>query len=155
MTLGPAYGNDGGGDAVVFSGARLARTSNQTISNSLDTNINWQSEAFDDGGWADLVTDDTIFTVPAGVTRVALSAGATFASNATGIRSLFIMKGGVQVARVRLDAASQGPTVLEASTGVIDVAEDDTFKVRVFQSSGGNLDVEFAFNTFFTVNEVK
>lgn len=155
MTLGPAYGSDGGGNAVVFSGARLARTSDQTISNGLDTDMVWQSEVFDDGGWADLVSNDVMYTVPAGVTRVALSAGATFASSGIGLRSVYIMKGGVEIARQRLDAASAGPTILEVSTGVINVTENDTFKVRVNQTSGASLAVEFAFNTFFTIHEVK
>lgn len=62
------------GSLTSFSGARLNRSGGLSDLDMADfgasTNIPWDTVVYDVGGWADLVTDDEILTVPAGVSYV-------------------------------------------------------------------------------------
>ncbi len=145
---------DAGGGGGAFSGVRLLRTSDQSIPNSTETNMEWQSEEYDDGDWFDGGVSTTQIIVPAGVTRILVEVGASIEANATGTRKLFIRKNGLQSGATRISTASAGPTQMVASA-VLDVVATDIITARVQQDSGVALNLEYgggtSENTFMAV----
>ena len=52
----------GGGGFPVFKGALLKRTANQTITDGVQTTLDWESEVYDTDGFADLGAQPTLRT---------------------------------------------------------------------------------------------
>ena len=136
---GPAgeTGETGPG-AADFSGSRVRRSSAQTLSNDTITVVTWETEEYDVGGWYADGGDETIFTVPAGVTRVRVSASSVFVANSTGTRTFFMEKDegsgffgfhgrGYEVKTAVSDATEI--TTVQIESGILDVSPGDTFRL--------------------------
>lgn len=82
-----------------------------------------------------------------------LTAGAQFASNATGSRMVSILYGGFNaaVARQRTNAVSGAPTHVNVSTGTIYCSAGDWFTMQATQDSGGNLNLTTSYGPFMTI----
>jgi hypothetical protein len=121
-----------------FPTARVRRTANQTISNNTNTAITFTSETWDP---LNLHTGiDNFLTAPIPGVYL-LTANVLFASNATGEREVSIEVNGSKFVAV---AAQDGTTVadqfLTASTAYL-LNQGDEVRMKVLQTSGGNLDV--------------
>ena len=94
-----------------------------------------------------------------GVTGVRISALVSFDSSATGERDITILRGGAVVPgipRSRIGANPSGITSINVSSGQLRVSAGDYFEVRVFQDSGGDLDVQGGGDsTWFSIEALK
>lgn len=114
-----------------------------SLPNGADTAVNFDSETYDYGGF--FPGTGGVFTIPAGVHRVRLSAHVTFAGNATGFRTLAIAKNGTTVYPGTAQAGNASPGTASVSlsvrTPILNVIPGDTFTVQAFQNSGAALNV--------------
>ncbi len=134
---------------MAFSGALVSRSiSDQTIPNEADTAVIFDTEDEDVGGWYD-AGSPSIFTVPAGVSRVRVSANIRWIASATGRReaTMQIDTGSGFVTfvggpfDVRDSNVSGNGIQINIHTGSIAVSPGDEFRVLVRQASGGNLNI--------------
>jgi hypothetical protein len=116
------------------------RSTNQTIGNAAFTDMTWPTEEFDN--MAGFTAGGSVITVSvAGVYNV--KAGVKFPANGTGTRSMLIIIDGVELPggsdeRIPTAAASTRMTV----SADVKLNAGQQVKIQVFQSSGGNLDVQ-------------
>jgi len=124
-----------------FRGALVKRLGVSTIPNSTPIIINWHADEYDTDNIHSIVSNTDRLYVPAGVTKVRLTANGNWANNSTGTRALFMQKNGNN------DFIGMGITVQSAqdtsdnniSSAVLTVTGGDYFLLYVYQSSGGNL----------------
>lgn len=140
-----------------FSGAIVSMAAAQSIPDSTNTVLDFDTEIYDLGGWHESVTNPSRLTVPAGVTKIIIETWVKYTANATGRRLLNYLKNGVAAAgdgmnSFNFDAASSGVTTLSSTFAPIDVVEGDYFEVNTFQNSGGALDVSE--DSFFSIRAV-
>jgi hypothetical protein len=136
---------------------RASSPTAQSIPNDTLTSVIWQSGSITSTGvsgvWA--AGNPTRFTVPSGFAYVRLSANAAFSTNATGHRQLRITKNGATtydgVPATNTSALPSSSTIINISTGLIDVVAGDYFEVAVVQTSGGALNVGGSQNTNFSI----
>jgi len=134
-----------------FSQAIVKLDAPQTTTNNVSLNVAWDSVVSDTGGWADLGTDNTVLTVPAGlgISHVRVMAQVSWDTNGTGRRLHVLFKNGSQIdlanviVRTAGAGASAANSILSYQTmsPIIAASPGDTFGVQVFQNSGGNLDI--------------
>lgn len=142
-------GGGGGGEPGRF-GALAFRNTSQSITNNVLNAIQLNDTLYDtDSVWSG--GDPTKLTVPAGVTKVRLGAGAIFVSSVSGQRKIEIRKNGSSTV---FDASGLRPPMTvggnagvggffgqQVHSGSVDVVATDYFQAFVLQSSGGNLDL--------------
>ena len=113
--------------------------------------IQLNDEVYDTDAVHDNVVNNTRLTVPAGVTKVRVGAGAIFVSSVSGQRKIEIRKNGSALV---FDASGLRPPMTvggnagvggffgqQVHSGSVDVVATDFFQAFVLQSSGGNLDL--------------
>lgn len=134
------------GDSA-FSGARITKTSNQTLTTGIWPNVSWDAEIYDVGGWWTAGTPTRI-TVPASANGayVNVVGNAEFDINAAGGRWCIIQHydSSNNILRIASASAIGVATVsvrLNAVLGPVQVATGDYFLFVVRQDSGGNLDL--------------
>jgi hypothetical protein len=134
-------GSSGGGG--IFSGAKVRLTSNESIGNITGTQIPWDSEVYDDGAyWSG--ANPTRLTVPT-TGKYHFEFFARWAANGTGQRFITFIINGDTADRVSGDNRP-GVSVDSAETyhGIsadISLSAGDYVEARVFQSSGGALNL--------------
>jgi hypothetical protein len=136
-------GTGGGGGSL--SGALVNATTNLSVVNNTLTIIDWNQEIFDTDGFHDNSTNPSRLTIPADVSRVQITAGNVWDSNATGRRECRILLDGALITAPRASFTALPPAganfcVFSFVTAVIDVAEANYFEMQVLQDSTGNLD---------------
>jgi hypothetical protein len=121
---------------IAVSFASTAST--QAVTSGANTTISWTTKTAGTG--ITFSSPTTAFTIPvAGWYN--LTCGLSFASNATGIRSLwFLVNGATQLAMVSTGGVS-GDFTRQGIGLQYQFAAGDTLSVLVFQSSGGSLNV--------------
>ena len=128
----------------------------QTISDNTPTDISWDNEIYDHGGWFDAGSPDD-FTIPGGVSLARASAQILWAISGTGNRTLFIRKNNADFKGNGFVTMS-APTASGAShfveTTILEVTSGDTLQVRVTQDSGDSLDVQASNSTWFNIEKV-
>lgn len=132
-------------DGVGFSAVHVSRAATQSIPDGADTDVVFDTENLDFGGWW---TSGATITVPAGAVpsgfttiAVHLIPKLNFATDATGNRRLLILVNGAEIERMTLSALTGDPTVVQHST-YAEVAAGDTIKLQAYQNSGGNLNLQ-------------
>lgn len=141
-TADNVLGWDDSGVAVSQSreGVRVTNSVSVTISNSSSAVIPFDTERFDDNDIHDTVTNNSRLTVQVDG-RYFIIAQIRWDSNSTGIRGInILLNGSLSLSQVQADAASAS-TMQHVST-VYNLDVDDYVEVSVFQTSGGNLDVD-------------
>ena len=135
------------------SALRMERiTTAQSIPNGANTVVVFNSTVFevDDTGRITPNTSTGVVTVnEAGIYRI--TAGAEFVSNTTGRRILFLVAAGLVVAEHDDSAPSVTATCGTCISTLVKLAAADTIDARVFQLSGGALDVSANTKTHMTV----
>ncbi len=141
-----------------FYGANVYLTANEATTNTTDLSVPWDAAYYSDLGIWSSAAPTKLF-VPAGVTKVRLSAGIRWAPNTTGYRNVRIRSnpGGVYAANSIWGAADHitgenGDCTI--TTGVIDVQDIEYFELVVKQASGGALDVRAVEGTYFQMEIV-
>lgn len=133
-------------DGVTASGVQLNHdTSPQSISNTTATNVSFQNEVFDYGGWWSAGTTITVpaGAIPAGYTTIMLIVvcRARWATNATGNRRIRPLKNGTLFGSHTIGGLTGDPTD-QTITEFTLAAAGDTIQMEVYQSSGGALDLD-------------
>lgn len=127
------------------SSVRFDTLTTQSINDAADTVVDaYDVEVMDRGGYWDVANPER-FTIPVGGGIYMVKSSIAFSPNATGIRSIIHRKNGNPVPEandeVAVDATSQGPTRLILVSGPIEMSANDRIDARVFQNSGGALNL--------------
>ncbi len=142
-TADHVLGWDGSGVAVSQSrdGVRAVHGSSQTISNNTLTILDYNAEQFDDNDMHDTVTNNSRLTATV-AGRYIINTQVRWASNSVGNRIVDILLNGTTlIARNQVPTNTGAATITTLAT-IWDMALDDYVETRVFQNSGGNLNVE-------------
>ena len=125
-----------------YPACRAHSNTNISIPNSTITTIPLNDEVFDTDTMHDNSVNPSRITIKT-AGKYLITACAGFASNATERRVLFIYKNGdTQISTQSANAVSASATILNIST-IVDLAVNDYVEMRVFQASGGALDVSY------------
>lgn len=119
----------------------LSKTTTQSISTATETAITFGSgtEEYDPMNMHSTTTNtDRIYIPKTGLYSVTVGAG--FAINTVGIRVYYISLNGSAVASYRCSVDSSG-NFRGSLTRVLNLDENDYLQFRVYQSSGGNLNI--------------
>ena len=147
--------------APTINGAKVLDNSAQVIANTAFTVKTWDTEAYDTDGYHDNVTNNSRITIPAGVTKVRLTAHILWDFWNGNTRTVKIRKNGSDGAiddavityqpKISCTAGQQsGVQGYFIDSGIITVAPADYFEVLVWQNTGGNLNVT-AYQSWFQV----
>ncbi len=146
-------------DRFALKGALVNLTADESIAHNTWTSVPWDQAVYDtDAFWAASPNPERL-TIPAGLTRVRLSANISFANNTTGIRGIRLFKNGggfdgtISVTR---DATSgTGNTDFNGNSAIVTVAQNDFFELQVFQDSGGALNLRTANATWLSIERIE
>ena len=129
--------------ATIYTHTIVTKAAAQSIPNNTLTAMTFDTTTQDYNEDAHNPAVNNSRITPAQYGTVTISANVQFAANATGYRGLQIWKNGTtKVASVREAAPAAGVAVLSLTTVSTCEAAGDYFEVKVFQDSGGALDVE-------------
>lgn len=115
----------------------VSRGSVQNVNNASQTTITFDVLERSSGG-ASLTSSTNLIAPVDGLYLI--TARITFASNATGYRKMFILKGGSNLF-VGASAAANGDTTESQCSGVAYLNASDSIRFDVYQNSGGALNV--------------
>jgi len=122
-------------------GARAYHDANQSISNATATVLSFNQERWDTDAYHDLLTNNSRLTVPSGQDgKYIIAAHASFGSHATGFRRLDLLVNGSTL----IFRAQYAPTTDEAgmtATTIYNLSATDYVEMRVYQNSGGSLNI--------------
>lgn len=129
-------------EALWFAGARVRRTTAQTIGDAAWTALQWaETTSFEEGDVWQSGANTRLTAPKPGVYFV--QAVVRFAANSTGVRGLRVQEGGATVigtVQQNSAGASEATYLQLALPYALD--KDDYVEIEVFQDSGGNLDIE-------------
>ena len=124
-----------------FVGCRATKSAAQTISTGVTTAVTFDTETFDTDNFHSTSTNTSRMTVPTGKAgKYLVTAGVTFATNATGNREIYIYKNGNQYSSAFQPGTSVGSTSIVIAD-VVSMAVGDYVESRVAQDSGSSVDV--------------
>ena len=127
-----------------FVGCRLTKSASQTISNSTDTALTWDTETYDTDGFHSTVSNTDRITIPSGKTGYYLvEFRCTWVDADVGVRRHRIKKnaGGTVVMNFHQAAADDNNNQSAQMSDVIYLSATDYIYAEVRQNSGGNMDV--------------
>lgn len=155
--LGLSDSSATGGGGGAHAGALLTRSTDQSISDNSNTAVGWDGEAYDTDGFHDNSVNNSRLTVPAGVSKVILSAQIRWDSNTSGTREILLHKNGSASFDGRpfqhIEAQS-GRTVQGFVSPVLSVTPGDYFELIAWQDSGGARNVEAHAATWFSLQVI-
>jgi hypothetical protein len=141
-----------------FRGAYVTTTSGVTYTDAIAQLMPFDDVIYDTDGF--FGPNPTLFTIPAGVKKIRMSAGFQWAANATGARLISIRSidpGPQRIAAAQFESPNETAArqhQQSATTPVIDVVEGETYGILGLQQSTGNLDIEAATATFMSIEVV-
>jgi hypothetical protein len=125
-----------------FKGALVYINSNQSVSNSTDTYVTFAAESFDTDSFHDNSTNNTRLTIPTGLGgKYLFTAIVGFDTNTTGRREAIMFRNRNTVIASTLVAPATGNWTQWGFSQIIDASAGDYFELRVFQNSGGSLNL--------------
>jgi len=133
--------------------ALVRKDANQSFSAGVIASATWQTEIADVGDWFDASSNNTRFTVPAGVTLVRLRAGMVTSETGNGPSILGMRKNGASapgLPRYDTRAASKWGSAISAP---IEVEAGDWFDYRTITTAAANLNNSTG--TWFQIEEVE
>ena len=126
---------------LAYQGVLLTRATLQTIPNNAETAVSWNAEIHDVGEYHEATIQPTWILVPTGLGGTYnIYASVEWAASGTGLRRIGIFVNSVEIAQTLQPTISGGQLSLFASTSYI-LAEGDVVTIKVYQSSGGDLDI--------------
>lgn len=139
--LGWAASSDiisGGEGRVVAARASLAAT--QSIADSTQVKVNWDTEDYDTHAVMDIATNDRWTCPVAG--KYTVKSLIEFSANATGQRAVTLYKNGSAYAELgNIPQATAGASARVGGSTDIDLVAGDYLEIFVFQNSGGSLSI--------------
>jgi hypothetical protein len=138
-------------DVLDQHGARVYHNAVQAVANTTDVVAALNTERYDNDTFHDTSTNNSRLT-GGQIGKYAIFANCLFEANATGIRSLeILLNGSIVIAKDVQEAtsANQQP-YLSISTVYIFTATTDYVEMRVWQNSGGSLNLLAATVTAYT-----
>ena len=121
-------------------GCRAYNTSNITASNTTWTNLTFNTESWDSGTIHDIGSNTQNFTVPV-AGKYLVRASVYWAANSTGLRQIRVTNGGTATGEVGTTVGSSN-AFSQQYMDVVSCSASDVLVFQVWQSSGGNLDVQ-------------
>jgi len=138
----PTWANAASGST--FSGALVFNNATTTISNNSEAFFTYNSEVYDTDNYHSTSSNTGRLTIPSGKSGYyQVYALARFAANANGVRTMQITQGSGQTS---VGCIEQTPGGVSSNSGfyystVRYAAAADYFECKIYQTSGGNLDV--------------
>jgi len=133
-----------GADTAAWStpdGARVYNSADETIADATGTLLTFDSERYDNGGLHSTVTNTGRLTA-AKAGKYLVTAHVGFWPNAIGMRTVYLrLNGATYIAIQKVPAAAVGVHYVSVAT-VYHLAATNYVEVLVYQSSGGNLDID-------------
>ncbi len=134
-------------------GCLATRSSNQTISTNSLQAAQWNAEQYDTDSFHSTASNYSRITIPtgSGITKVRFSCNIVFAVDATGDRAAHLYKNGATfpMGGIRVSKQAAGnPDGLFGMSGILTVSEGDYFEIMVWQSSGGDLTLQYNWSWF-------
>jgi len=132
-------------------GAVVKLNANESIPNNTVTIIDWDAAEIDTNA-SFMLGNPSRLTVPTGVSQVRVFSNIKWATDSVGDRVIEVLKNGVAAAAIGLGSDRRTATVqadASISSSTLNVVAGDFFEIRVFQTSGGALDVVTGGNTWF------
>jgi len=121
-------------------GARVYRTTNQSIPHNTNTALQFDAETYDTANFHDNVTNNTRLTIPyAG--KYSISASIDFVQNTTGTRHVFFLINGTTFIAGNTGPATTLPNTTVALEAKYSFSAGDYVECLVYQNSGGALNV--------------
>ena len=128
--------------AASYVGVSVYKSANQSIANSTDTALTFDSEFFDTDSFHSTVTNTSRLTIPSGKGGKYLLSGAISWGGGGGtIRAIKIYKNGSVLNQISQFAGTNDGSINPAAN-VYELVATDYLEVYVRQNSGGNLDVQ-------------
>jgi len=136
-----------------FRGAMVYRTTDEALAAATPEILTWEASDYDFGAWSDIGGGNpSRLTVPAGVSRVRVTANALFAT-AADEAVLTIFKNGAAVrGGGRADNDTTGVESLNVQSAVLSVTPGDYFEVQVTSVTARNITA--GLDTFFAIEAV-
>lgn len=126
---------------TTFVGCRASNSVAQSIPTSVTTAVTFNTESFDTDGFHSTTTNTSRMTVPSGKGgKYLVTGGATFATNATGNREIYIYKNGNQYSSAFSPGTSVGSTSVVISD-IVTLSPTEYVEIRVAQDSGSTVDL--------------
>lgn len=141
-----------------FRGVLLVKSADQTLGNGALVNVVWASATYDTDGFFNVSESAEYIKIPAGVSKVRLSANFRYASHATGVRFCLITKNNAAYAgygSAVAPTASGVSTSFGTRTAVLNVEANDVFRAQAYQTSGGDLALTAHEATWFALEVVE
>jgi len=136
--------------------ATIQLSANQTVPNNTTSTVDWDVPVYDKGGWFSVGTPG-IFTVPSnsGIRFIELNLNLSWSNNSTGIRRVWIEKNGSSLAGLPFEAkTANASTQTSVSSGRVPAVAGDVFRVRVEQTSGGDLNIVNGNSSWFQIKAI-
>lgn len=132
-----------GGGGAAFQGALVKKTTAQSLLTLTTTTITFDAEEYDTSGFHDNVTNNSRLTVPAGVTKVRLSARLSRTSQ-TGQVVLSMLKNGsgAAVGLAQIDTDTAGTDHVTAQSAVLSVTAGDYFELQGYVEGASDITTE-------------
>ena len=129
--------------AAGFVGCSVYKSTPQTINNTTNTTLTFNSEEFDTDGFHSTTTNTGRITIPTGKGGKYLVIGQIhYAPNATGGRSLDLYKNGLtDVYQINYPTSSSTYDTGMSFSVIRDLVAGDYLELKTYQNSGGTLDV--------------
>lgn len=135
-----------------FSGALVKKSANQTAANyTVEAVVAFDTEVYDDGGWHDNAVNNSRFTVPAGVTKVRLSAGVGVELiTASSFVQIQFIKNGVALVPTQLNRAEISFAAHYAgfTSAVVPCVAGDYFEFSLVIETDTSVTIAEAFTSF-------
>lgn len=151
QTLGVKWAAAGGGGSV-FSGAMVNLTSDEAAANNTELHIPWDAASYDtDSYWSGGAPAK--LTAPS-TAHYHVSGNVRFASNATGVRQVYIGVNGTTVQGSVLTTAVNGQ-VTDINVGMdVALTAADYVELIAYQTSGGSINVVNAGATRLSIHKI-
>lgn len=136
-------------------GARVYHNANQSIADATSTILSFNSEDYDTDGIHDNVTNNSRLTCQT-AGKYTITASISFDANNTGDRSAaFVLNGTTSISGQRVLPSNNGYTMLTPVV-IYDLSVSDYVEVRVYQNSGGALNVVFGaeYSPYFIMQRI-
>jgi len=125
---------------TTFSGCGLSQSGAQSISNTTQTDLTFDTEAFDTDAYHSTSSNTARITIPTGKGGYFLvTARVSYASNSSGTRGLWLRKNGTEVATCFTQPVSTGDITTVQINQVMALAVADYITMNAYQASGGAL----------------